>query len=144
MGLDSMCGILPQTLIALLVIKEQISSTRDIYLHMFQLPKNQITLQYMHNHPHINTGNGVDQGGQPSSPPASWYILLLGSHLSFPQHLQVHWTAPAWKIMGPHPMMCTPSGHLGDTFLLNLHPIRIHHRCTTAISSNLKVQSISP
>ena len=53
MGPDSMRGILPQTPMALLVIKEQVSNTWAIYLHMFQLPQNQITLQYMHNHSHI-------------------------------------------------------------------------------------------
>ena len=51
MGLDSMLGILPQTPMALLVVKEEVSSTQAIHFHMFQLPKNQITLQYMHNHP---------------------------------------------------------------------------------------------
>ena len=35
-----MRGILPQTPMALLIIKEQISSARAIHLHMFQLPKN--------------------------------------------------------------------------------------------------------
>ena len=53
MGPDSICGILPQTLMALLVIKEQVSNTRAIYLRMLQLHKNWITLQYVHNHPHI-------------------------------------------------------------------------------------------
>ena len=125
MGPDSMRGILPQTPMALLVIKEQVSSTQAIHLHMFQLPKNWIALQYMHNHSHIprKCGGGwgrVNQGGQPSSPPASWHILQLGSHLSLPQHLQVHQTAPAWKIMGPCPTTCTPLGRLGNTFLPNL------------------------
>ena len=32
-----MCSILPQTLMALLLIKEQVSSTQAIHLHMFQL-----------------------------------------------------------------------------------------------------------
>ena len=53
MGLDSMRGILPQTPMALLVVKEQVSNTQTIYLHMFQLPENRITLQYVHNHPRI-------------------------------------------------------------------------------------------
>ena len=38
-GLDSIRGLLLQTPMALLVIEEQVSSTRAIYLHMFQLPK---------------------------------------------------------------------------------------------------------
>ena len=53
MGPDSMRSILPQTPMALLVIKEQVSKTQAIYLHMFQLPKNWIALQYVHNHPRI-------------------------------------------------------------------------------------------
>ena len=48
-----MHGILPQTPMALFVIKEQVSNTWAIYLHMFQLPENWITLQYVHNHPCI-------------------------------------------------------------------------------------------
>ena len=53
MGPDSMRGILPQTPTALLVIKEQVSSTQAVHLHMFQLPKIWIALQYVHNHPHV-------------------------------------------------------------------------------------------
>ena len=53
MGLDSIRGVLLQTPMALLVIEEQVSSTRAIYLHMFQLLKNWIALEYMHDHPHI-------------------------------------------------------------------------------------------
>ena len=53
MSLDSMRGILPQTLMALLIIKEQISSAWAVHLHMFQLPKNWVTLQYVHDHPCI-------------------------------------------------------------------------------------------
>ena len=53
MGLDSICGLLLQFPMALLVVEEQVSSTRAIYLHMLQLLKNQITLEYMHNHPRV-------------------------------------------------------------------------------------------
>ena len=48
-----MHGILPQALMALLVVKEQIGGARAIYLHMFQLPKNWVTLQYVYDHPHV-------------------------------------------------------------------------------------------
>ena len=58
MGPDSLCGILPQTPMALLVIKEQVSSTWAIYLHMFQLPQNRVPLQYVHNHPCISEKHG--------------------------------------------------------------------------------------
>ena len=53
MGPDHMCGILAQALMALLVIKEQIGSARAIHLYVFQLPKNRVTLQYVHDHPRI-------------------------------------------------------------------------------------------
>ena len=53
MGSDSIHGILLQTPTALLVIEEQVGSTRAIYLHMFQLLKNRITLEYVHDHPRI-------------------------------------------------------------------------------------------
>ena len=58
MGSDSICSLLLQTRMALLVIEEQVSSTRAIYLHMLQLPKNQVTLEYMHNHSCIPREHG--------------------------------------------------------------------------------------
>ena len=64
-----MRGILPQTPITLLIVKEQISSAWAIDLHMFQLPKNRVTLQYVHDHPH-HPRDGADQDGLPSSPSA--------------------------------------------------------------------------
>ena len=53
MGLDRMCSILAQAPMALLVVKEQIGSAQAIYLHVFQLPKNRVALQYVHDHPRI-------------------------------------------------------------------------------------------
>ena len=53
MGLGSIHGPLLQTPMALLVIEEQVSSTRAIYLHMLQLPKYWVTLEYVHDHPRI-------------------------------------------------------------------------------------------
>ena len=58
MDLDGISSILLQTLMALLVIEEQVSSTRAIYLHMLQLPKNQIDLKYVHDHPHVPREQG--------------------------------------------------------------------------------------
>ena len=46
-------SILLQTPMALLVGEEQVSSTRAIHLHMFKLPKDWITLEYVHDHPRI-------------------------------------------------------------------------------------------
>ena len=53
MDSDSICSILLQTLTALLVVEEQVSSTGAIHLHMFQLLKNWVALEYMHDHPRI-------------------------------------------------------------------------------------------
>ena len=53
MGPDSIRGLLLQTLMALLVIEEQVGSTRAIYLHMLQLLKDRVALEYVHNRPHI-------------------------------------------------------------------------------------------
>ena len=57
-GSDSICGPLLQTLTTLLVIKEQVSSARAIYLHMLQLPKYRVALEYMHDHPWIPREHG--------------------------------------------------------------------------------------
>ena len=51
--LNSIHGILLQTLTALLIVEEQVSSTRAVYLHMFLLLKDWITLKYVHDHPHV-------------------------------------------------------------------------------------------
>ena len=55
---DGTRGILPQAPTAQLVIKEQIGSAWAIYLHMFQLPKNQVALQYVHDHSRIPGEHG--------------------------------------------------------------------------------------
>ena len=46
-------GVLLQTPMALLVIEEQVSSTRAVYLYMFQLPKDGIGLKYVHDRPRV-------------------------------------------------------------------------------------------
>ena len=58
MGSDSIHGPLLQTPTALLIVKEQVSSTRAIYLHMLQLLKYWVTLEYVHDHPHIPRERG--------------------------------------------------------------------------------------
>ena len=58
MSPDHMRGILAQTPTALLVIKEQVDSPWTVYLHMLQLPKDRVTLQYMHYHSRIPGGRG--------------------------------------------------------------------------------------
>ena len=102
----------------LLVIKELIGSPQAIHLHVLQLPKDRVALQAL---PFPRSKrmreDGANQSGQPSSPPASWRIPPLGPHRSLPQHLPVHQTAPAQKIVGCHPAMCTPLDRLGNTSL---------------------------
>ena len=90
MGLDSTRGILLQTPTALLVIKEQVRNTQAIYLHMLQLPKNWIALQYMHNHPCI-----PGKCGRMASTRAV-------SH----HHLQHHGIFFHWGLTGPFPDIC--------------------------------------
>ena len=58
MSPDRIRGILAQTLMALPVIEEQIGSPWTIHLHVFQLPKNWVTLQYVHYHSTIPGGWG--------------------------------------------------------------------------------------
>ena len=53
MGSDGIHGLPLQTQMTLLVVEEQVCGTRAIYLHMLQLPQNQIALEYVHDHPHI-------------------------------------------------------------------------------------------
>ena len=53
MGPDGMRSILSQAPTALIVVQEQIGSARAIHLHVFQLPKDGVALQYVHNHPHV-------------------------------------------------------------------------------------------
>ena len=87
MGPDSMCGILPQTPMALLVIKEQVSNTQAIYLHMFQLPQNRVALQYVHNHPCIPRKHG-----------RTGSTRAISHH-----HLQHHGVFFCWGLTGPFP-----------------------------------------
>ena len=109
-------------------LKEQVSSTRVIYLHMFQLPQNWIALQYMHNHSRIpiKCGGGVGLTRVVCHHHLQHHGVLFcwGLTHSFLNIYKCIRAAPARKIMGPHPMMCTPLGHLGNTFLLNLRAYR--------------------
>ena len=123
---------------ALLFIKEQIGSLQAIHLHVLQLPKDWVTLQYMHYHSRI-----------PRECRRMGPTRAVSHH-----HLQHHGVFLHWGLIDPlpnicqcirqplhrklggcHLAMCTPLGHLGNTSLLS--PLRVHHRCTTAITSNL-------
>ena len=50
---ESLSGIVLQSSVALLAKEEQVCHSRAIHLHMFQIPLGRITLQNMHDHPHI-------------------------------------------------------------------------------------------
>ena len=50
MSLNHIPSILTQAMVALPIIKEQVSSPWAIHLHMLQLPEDWVTLQYVHNH----------------------------------------------------------------------------------------------
>ena len=132
---------------ALLVIKEQIGSPQAIHLHMLQLPKNRVTLQYVHYHSRIPREHG-------------WTGLPRAvSH----HHLQHHGTFLHWGLTDPFPNIhqcigqplhrksrsaiqrCVlPLVNQGIHLSQVLAPLRVHHRHTIAMTSNLQIQSVSP
>ena len=125
MCLGSIRGTLLQTLMPLLVIKEQVGSTRAIYLHMFQLPKNQITLEYMHDHPCIPRECGRAGSTRVISHCHFQHQDIFPTEVSpVPSLTSANVSAPARKNVGPHSMACTPLGHLGNTSLPNLRAYR--------------------
>ena len=75
---------------ALLVIEEQISSPQAIHLHVLQLPKDWVTLQYMHYHSHI-----PGECGRMGPTRAI-------SHC----HLQHHGIFLHWDLIDPFPNIC--------------------------------------
>ena len=142
MGLDSICSLLLQTPMALLVIEEQVSSTRAIYLHMLQLLKNRVALEYVHDHPHVpgECGRTGSTGAISHCHFQHQGIFFHGGLLSlFPdmhqcirQPLQgnsqglIQWHVFPLVIWGIH---------LSRIFV----PIRIHHSRTTANNSNSEI-----
>ena len=134
MSPDRICSILAQTPMALLVIKEQVGSPQAIHLHMLQLPKDQVTLQYVHYHSRIPGEHGrmgLTRVVSHRHLQHHGVFLCWGLVDPFPQHLPVHWTAPAWKIAGHHPAACIPLVHLGNTSLQSPHacqsPSQVHN-----------------
>ena len=123
MDSDSIRGILPQSPMALLVVEEQVSSTRAVYLHMFQLPKNRIALEYVHDHPHVPRECGR-VGLTRVISHRQFQHQGIFFHRGLPQHLPMRRTAPAGRIVGSHPTVCIPLGHLGNTSLPNLRACR--------------------
>ena len=90
MGLNHTHSILTQTLMALLIIEEQIGSTRAIHLHVLQLPKDQVTLQYVHYNSCI-----------PGECGRMWPTRAI-SHC----HLQHHGVFLCWGLTDPFPNIC--------------------------------------
>ena len=124
---------------ALLFIKEQIGSPQAIHLHVLQLPKEQVALQYMHYHSLIPGEHGRTKPTRAVS------------HC----HLQYHGIFLCWGL-DPFPNICQCIGqplhrksqgaiqqHVFPLFVWGIHlsrvlmPLRVHHRHTTAITSNL-------
>ena len=147
MSLDCICGVLAQTLMALLVVKEQIGSALAVHLHVFQLPQEQVTLQSVHNHPRIPGECGGQ--GQPG-----WSAIVTSSIMAY---------SSAGVLIIPSPNICQRIGQplhgkswgtiwqcvfplaiWGIHLSRILAPVRVHHRHTTSITSNLKIQSVSP
>ena len=133
-------GILAQTPMALLVIKEQIGSPWAIHLHVLQLPKDWVTLQYMHYHSRV-----------PAECGRTGLTRVVSHH-----HLQHHGIFLHWGLIVPFPDICQCIGqslhgkswgaiqwHVFPVFVWGIHlsrvltPVRVHHRCTTATTNNL-------
>ena len=140
MSLDCICSILTQTTVALLIIEEQIGSPWAIHLHMLQLPKDWVILQYVHYHSHISGECGRTQ------------LTRVIGH----RHLQHHGIFLCWGLSDPFPDINQCIGQplhgksqgtiqqcVFSLFIWGIHlsrvlvPVRVHHRCTTAINSNL-------
>ena len=136
MSLDCIHSILAQTLMALLVIEEQIGSPWAIHLHVLQPGHSSIhALPFPHS---PGTQEDVaNQGNQPSSSPAYWHIPPLGLINPFPdvcQYFRQSLHRKSWGAIQRHVFPLFVWGiHLSRVLM----PVRVHHRCTTAINSNL-------
>ena len=139
MSPGNICSILTQTMAPLLIIEEQIGSPWAIHLHMLQLPKDQVILQYMYYHSHI---------------PGECRRTQLTRVISH-RHLQYHSIFLCWELSDPFPDISQCVGqplHRKSWGILQQHvfpllvwgkhlsrvlmPVGVHHRCTTTINSN--------
>ena len=140
MSPDHIHSILAQTPMALLVIEEQIGSPQAVHLHVLQLPKDQVTLQYVHYH---------------SCVPGECGRMRPTRAISH-RHLQHHGIFLCWGLIDPFPDIHQCIGQplhrksrgtfqqcVFPLFVWGIHlsrvlvPVRVHHRCTTATISNL-------
>ena len=140
MSPDGIHRILTQTMAALLIIEEQIGSPQAIHLHMLQLPKDWVILQYVHYHSCI-----------PGECRRMWLTRAIG-HC----YLEHQGIFLCWGLSDPFPdiSQCVRQPLHGKSWgaiqqcvfpllIWRIHlsrflvPLRVHHRCTTAINSNL-------
>ena len=82
MSPDRIRSILTITPMALLIIIEQIGSSQAIHLHVLQLPKDRVTLQYVHYHSCIP--GGCSQPGQSAIVTSSIMVYSSAGGLLFP------------------------------------------------------------
>ena len=120
--------------------KRQIGSPWAIHLHVLQLPKDRVTLQYVHYHSHV-PGECGRKGP-----------TRVVSH----RHLQHHGVFLHWGLIDPFPNICQCIGQplhqkswgaiqwrVFPLFIWGIHlsrvltPLRVHPRHTTAMASNL-------
>ena len=106
MSLDRIRGILAQTLMALLVIEEQMGSPRAIHLHVLQLLKDWVTLQYVHYHSCI---------------PGECGRMRLTTAISH-CHLQHHGIFLCWGLVDPFPNICQCIGQPLHVKIAGHHP----------------------
>ena len=124
---------------ALLVIEEQIGSSWAVHLHVLQLNKDWVALQYVHYHSHIPGECG-----------------RIGLTRAVSHHLMHHGVILHWSLIDPFPNICqciaqplhrkswgTIQWYVFPLFIWRIYlsrvltPVRVHHRCTTAITNNL-------
>ena len=132
-------SILTQATAALPIIKEQISSPWAIHLHMLQLPKDWVTLQYVQHHSCIP---GESRWMQLPRTICHHHlqhhsVFLCWGFSELPPHQPVHRQPLHGKSQG------TIQWHIFTLFIWGIHlprvlmPVRVHHRCTTAVNINL-------
>ena len=140
MSLDCIHSILTQTMAALLITEAQIGSPQAIHLHVLQLPKDWVVLQYVHYHSHI-----------PGEHERMQLTRAIG-HC----HLQHHGIFLCWGLSDPFPdiSQCVRQPlhekswgaiqlRVFPLFIWGIHlsrvlvPLGVHRRHTTAISSNI-------
>ena len=95
MSPDCIHSILTQTMAALLIIEEHMGSPWAIHLHVLQLPKDRVILQYMHYQSYI-----------PGECGRTWPTRAIGH-----RHLQHHGIFLYWGLSDPFPNISQCIGH---------------------------------